>query len=86
MWNFAEESVLKVIFASEREKNIMCEMKNVMILTCSEENEFFAHVAEMLAEKGITISDLEMRMLLEAAVAEFNNAFQQTTEKLEEAT
>lgn len=31
--------------------------------------------SEMLAEKGITISDLEMRMLIEAAVAEFNYSF-----------
>lgn len=31
--------------------------------------------SEMLGEKGITISDLEMRVLLEAALAEFNNAF-----------
>lgn len=32
--------------------------------------------SEMLAEKGITISDLELRMLIEAAVAECNNVFQ----------
>lgn len=31
--------------------------------------------SEMLANKGITISDLEMRILIEAAVAEFNDAF-----------
>ena len=31
----------------------MSEMKNVMILTYGEENEFAARVAEMLAEKGI---------------------------------
>lgn len=31
--------------------------------------------ADMLNEKGITISDLELRVLLEAALAEFNNAF-----------
>ena len=29
----------------------------------------------MLAEKGIAITDLELRMLIEAAVAEFNEAF-----------
>jgi intergrase/recombinase len=34
--------------------------------------------ADMLAEKGITISDLELRVLLEAALAELNNAFQKT--------
>ena len=31
--------------------------------------------SEMLSEKGIFVSDLEMRVLIEAAVAEFNNAF-----------
>ena len=31
--------------------------------------------AEMLNEKGITISDLELRVLIEAALAEFNEAF-----------
>lgn len=30
---------------------------------------------EMLAEKGITVTHLELRMLIEAAVAEFNDAF-----------
>ena len=32
----------------------------------------------MLNEKGITVTDLELRMLIEAAVAEFNEAFKQT--------
>jgi hypothetical protein len=31
--------------------------------------------AEMLEEKGITISALELRVLVEAAVCEFNDAF-----------
>ena len=31
--------------------------------------------SEMLMEKGITVSDLELRMLIEAAVGEFNEAF-----------
>lgn len=31
--------------------------------------------AEMLAEKGIAVTDLELRMLLEAAVGEFNDVF-----------
>ena len=30
---------------------------------------------EMLAEKGIAISSLELRVLIEAALAEFNKAF-----------
>lgn len=38
-------------------------------------NAAFAAASEMLAEKGIHVSDLEMRVLLEAAVGEFNNAF-----------
>lgn len=36
--------------------------------------------SEMLLEKGITITDLEIRMLIEAAVAEFNDAFKKETE------
>ena len=31
--------------------------------------------AEMLQQNGITVTDLELRMLLEAAVGEFNDAF-----------
>lgn len=34
--------------------------------------------SEMLASKGITISDIELRILIEAAVAEFNDAFNRT--------
>lgn len=34
--------------------------------------------SEMLGEKGITISDLEMRVYLESALAGFNNAFTKT--------
>lgn len=36
-------------------------------------------ISEMLNEKGITISDIEIKMLVEASVAEFNKAFEQTT-------
>lgn len=36
--------------------------------------------SEMLAEKGITITELELRVLVEAAVAEFNKAFEKTAE------
>lgn len=35
-------------------------------------------ISDMLAEKGIGISDLEMRMLIEAAVGEFKEAFKNT--------
>lgn len=38
-------------------------------------NAALSAASEMLAEKGITVSELEMRVLLEAAVGEFNNAF-----------
>ena len=38
-------------------------------------HEALVATAEMLQEKGITVSALEMRVLVEAAVAEFNNAF-----------
>lgn len=37
--------------------------------------------AEMLSEKGITISELELRVLLESALAELNDAFQKTDVK-----
>ena len=39
-----------------------------------------AAASEMLAEKGITVTDLEMRVLIEAAVAEFNEAFKKPVE------
>lgn len=38
-------------------------------------NEVVKSASEMLAVKGITITDLEIKMLIEAAVAEFNDAF-----------
>ena len=41
-------------------------------------NEALTAASAMLAEKGITITDLELRVLIEAAVAEFNGAFEKT--------
>lgn len=38
-------------------------------------NAALAAFSEMLMEKDITVSEIEMRVLLEAAVAEFNGAF-----------
>lgn len=38
-------------------------------------NTALSAASEMLMEKGITVSDLELRVLIEAAVSEFNNAF-----------
>lgn len=43
-------------------------------------NEVVSSASEMLALKGITITDLEIKMLIEAAVAEFNEAFKTKTE------
>lgn len=37
--------------------------------------EALVAASEMLAEKGITVTDLELRVLIESAVAEFNKAF-----------
>ena len=41
-------------------------------------NEALVAASGMLAEKGIKVSDLEMRVLIEAAVAEFNEAFKKS--------
>lgn len=50
-------------------------------------NAALSAASEMLAEKGIHVSDLEMRVLLEAAVAEFNGAFDKAEAvKIEETT
>ena len=43
-------------------------------------DEALKAASEMLAEKGITVSHLELRVLVEAAVAEFNNAFNKEVE------
>jgi LL-H family phage holin len=43
-------------------------------------NEALKAASAMLAEKSITITDLELRVLVEAAVAEFNKAFEKTAE------
>ena len=47
-------------------------------------NQALISMSEILAEKGITISDLEMRMLLEAAVGEFNENFKGNPEEVTE--
>lgn len=38
-------------------------------------NAAMSAAADMLTEKGIVVSDMELRVLLEAAVAKFNDAF-----------
>ena len=48
-------------------------------------NEALKAASEMLAEKGITVTDLELRVLIEAAVAEFNKAFEKKLEAPVEA-
>ena len=47
-------------------------------------NQALTAASDMLAEKGITVTDLELRMLIEAAVAEFNEAFKQAPAAEEE--
>ena len=42
-------------------------------------NKVVESVSEMLMEKGITITDLELKMLIEAAVGEFNEVFNSTS-------
>lgn len=42
-------------------------------------NKALESASEMLESKGITVSDIELRMLIEAAVGEFNDAFSRTT-------
>jgi hypothetical protein len=49
-------------------------------------HEALESASEMLAEKGITVTDLEMRMLIEAAVAEFNKAFEKKNKAIEESS
>lgn len=47
-------------------------------------NKVVESVSEMLAEKGITITDIELKMLIEAAVGEFNKVFSNDTESITE--
>jgi len=41
-------------------------------------NKVVENASEMLSQKGIEITELEIRMLIEAAVGEFNEAFKKT--------
>lgn len=43
-------------------------------------NKAIESAIEMLAEKGITVTELEIRILIEAAVSEFNKAFEKKKE------
>ena len=44
-------------------------------------NKALSAASEIFAEKGIAITELEMRMLIEAALAEFNKAFEKQKKK-----
>lgn len=48
-------------------------------------NKALEAAAEMLAEKSITITALELRVLVEAAVSEFNDAFNKAKKSESEA-
>lgn len=64
-----KQSVAKsaVQFVEQVYKNLHGEDKLNAALTAA---------AEMLTEKGIHVTDLELRVLVEAAVSEFNKAFE----------
>lgn len=49
-------------------------------------NKVVESASEMLGEKGITITDIELKMLIEAAVGEFNKVFENKTEAAIEDT
>lgn len=49
-------------------------------------NKALESASEMLAEKGIMVTELEMRMLIEAAVSEFNKAFEKQKAEIPEQT
>lgn len=42
-------------------------------------NKVIESVTDILSEKGITVTDLELRMLIESAVGSFNDNFKKTT-------
>lgn len=45
--------------------------------------EILKNASQMLTDKGITVTDLELRMLIEDAVGEFNDAFNKPAVKIE---
>lgn len=47
-------------------------------------NECVKAATDMLEKKGISINDLELKYLIEAAIAEFNNAFENSGKKDEQ--
>lgn len=49
-------------------------------------NKALECISDMLAEKGIAVSDIEMKMLIESAVAEFNEVFSKGTSTTTDAS
>ena len=49
-------------------------------------NKVVESVVQMLEEKGITITELELKMLIEATVGEFNEAFKKSEVITESST
>lgn len=47
-------------------------------------NKALEAASEMLGEKGITITEFEMKMLIEAAVGEFNDAFNKSESEVKD--
>jgi hypothetical protein len=49
-------------------------------------NKALESASDMLALKGVNVTELELRMLIEAAVGEFNNAFNKTVKEVKTET
>lgn len=49
-------------------------------------NKALECISDMLAEKGIAVSETEMKMLIESAVAEFNEVFSKGTSTTTDAS
>lgn len=81
------------------EKYVNTKVKQDVVRTCVKAAEQLYHdlggpeklkkaqegVREMLAEKGITISELELNLLIESVVSEFNYGFAKVSEVTENA-
>lgn len=67
-----KESVVKTVVQGVEQiyKDLHGEEKLNMALSAA---------SDMLSEKGITVSEFELRMMIEASVAEFNKAFEKTS-------
>lgn len=86
---------LGVVFKNLYQKYINDQTKKDVVSTCvkaveqlykdlkgAEKLERACEAAsQMLLEKGVTVTNLELRMLIESALAEFNEAFKKTESK-----